>query len=95
MDINNIPEAFTLPLRLSLISCLVDGKKTFNEIKDVTKASDGNISVQLSRLQKWGYVESQKIKTGKRRETVYSVTQFGLNKLEDYVSLLESIIAHN
>ncbi|MDW7649762.1 MAG: transcriptional regulator [Bacillota bacterium] len=92
MEPNNIPEAFTLPLRLSLISCLVDGEKTFNEIKDITKATDGNISVQLSKLQKWGYVESKKGVIDRKKQTVYMITQFGLNKLEEYVVLLESIV---
>jgi DNA-binding PadR family transcriptional regulator len=95
MKIDNIPEAFTLPLRLAIISYLVGGEKTFNEIKGITKATDGNISVQLSKLQKLGYVESQKRKTGKRKETVYSITQFGLNKLEEYVVLLENIVGRN
>jgi predicted transcriptional regulator len=92
MEINNIPEAFTLPLRLSIISYLVNGEKTFNEIKSMTKASDGNISVQLSKLQKWGYVESEKKAIEKRSQTVYSLTQVGLDQLEEYVSLLEKIV---
>ncbi|WP_040378891.1 transcriptional regulator [Dethiobacter alkaliphilus] len=88
----NIPEAFTLPLRLSLISCLVNREKTFTEIKNITKATDGNISVQLSKLQKWGYVESRKRLIDGKKQTVYSITQFGLSKLEEYVALLESIV---
>ncbi|WP_218076152.1 transcriptional regulator [Desulfuribacillus stibiiarsenatis] len=92
MEINNIPEAFTLPLRLSLISCLVRGQKTFNEIKLITKATDGNISVQLSKLQKWGYVESEKKIIDKKMQTVYSLTSFGRDELEEYVVLLETII---
>ena len=92
MEINNIPEALTLPLRLSIISYLVDGQKTFNQIKSMTEASDGNISVQLSKLQKWGYVESEKRAVEKRFQTVYSLTQFGLKQLEEYVLLLEKIV---
>jgi DNA-binding PadR family transcriptional regulator len=92
MDLNNIPEAFTLPLRLSLVSCLVEGDKTFNEIKNLTKGSDGNISVQLTKLQNWGYVTSYKLIKIRRTETVYKITPFGLNKLEEYVELLERII---
>lgn len=95
MEITNIPEAFTLPLRLSIISCLVNGEKTFNEIKSITEASDGNISVQLSKLQKWGYLESEKRIMKKRSQTVYSITQFGLNKLEEYVALLEGIVRNS
>jgi DNA-binding PadR family transcriptional regulator len=92
MEINNIPEALTLPLRLSLISCLVDGQKTFTEMKNITKGSDGNISVQLSKLQKWGFIESEKCKLNNYSQTIYTITEFGLNNLEDYIALLEDII---
>ena len=57
MQISNIPEAFSLSIRLKLISCLLNGEKTFKELKQITKATDGNISVQLSKLEEWGYIE--------------------------------------
>lgn len=92
MELNNIPEALTLPLRLCLISCLVEGEKTFKEIKSITKASDGNISVQLTKLEAWGYLKSEKRMTKTKSQTFYSITDFGLNKLEEYVVLLEKIV---
>lgn len=92
MNVNNISEAFTLPLRLALISCLVDGEKTFNEIKNITKASDGNISVQLSKLENLEFISSNKKLTNKKLFTVYQITELGLISLQDYVSLLESIL---
>ena len=95
MEINDIPEAFTLPLRLSIISCLVNGKKTFTEIKNITKASDGNISVQLSKLKKWGFIESEKCKINNYSQTIYTITELGLKNLEDYVELLEKIIQNS
>ncbi len=95
MELNNIPEALTLPLRLSLISCLVDGEKTFKEIQSITKSSDGNIYVQLSKLEKWGYIKSEKKMINKKIQTLYTITEFGLNKLEEYVVLLEEIVRKN
>lgn len=92
MDINNISEAFTLPLRLSLISCLVNGEKTFNELKSITEASDGNISVQLSKLEKLKFITSNKTFINTRYITVYEITELGLNSLQEYVSLLEGIL---
>lgn len=92
MKLTNIPEAFTLPLRISIISCLIGGQKTFNEIKEITKATDGNISVQLSKLYKWGYIESKKSRGKKYSQTIYTITRFGIKSLEDYVALLEEII---
>lgn len=92
MDINNISEAFTLPLRLSLISCLVNGEKTFNELKNITKASDGNISVQLSKLEKMEFITPTKTFVNTRYITVYEITEIGLSSLQEYVSLLEEIL---
>lgn len=92
MQINNIPEALTLPLRLALISSLINGEKSFNDIKEITSASDGNISVQLTKLENWGYIKSEKRLDRTKNKTFYIITQFGANQLEEYVSLLERII---
>lgn len=66
MEISNIPEAFSLSIRLKLISSLLNGEKTFTDLKKITKATDGNISVQLTKLEEWGYIESTKAICGKR-----------------------------
>lgn len=92
MDINNIPEALSLPLRLKLISCLVSGKKTFNELKTLVESTDGNISVQLSKLEKWGFVISTKKIEGKKTKTTYEITDYGICTLKEYVELLKGII---
>lgn len=92
MDINNIPEALSLPLRLKLISCLVNGRKTFKELKELVEASDGNMSVQLSKLENWGIIISKKIIKGKKPQTTYEITEYGIDVLKEYVKLLESII---
>lgn len=92
MDINNIPEALSLPLRLKLISCLVNGKKTFNELKSLVEATDGNISVQLSKLEKWGFVISTKKIEEKKTKTTYEITDYGISTLKEYVELLKKII---
>ncbi len=95
MEISNIPEAFTLSIRLKLISCLLSGEKTFTDIKQITKATDGNISVQLSKLEEWGYIVSDKSICGKRPKTSYRITEFGIQQFEEYVSLLEQILKGN
>lgn len=91
MDINNIPEALTLPLRLKLISCLVESQKTFNELKGLVQATDGNLSVQLSKLEKWGFISSKKKIEAKKTKTTYELTDYGIHMLKEYVELLKSI----
>lgn len=95
MELSNIPEALALPLRLSLLSFLVNGEKTFSEMKSLTGASDGNISVQLKKLESWGYLIHEKRFTLTKTITYYAITDFGLNSLEEYVSLLEKILKHS
>lgn len=52
MQISNIPEAFSLSIRLKLISCLLNGEKTFKELKQITKATDGNI-ISVCNYPNW------------------------------------------
>ncbi len=92
MEIANIPEAFSLSIRLKLISCLLSGEKSFSDLKKITKATDGNISVQLSKLEEWGYIKSTKLICGKRSKTSYRITDFGIRQFDAYVNLLETIL---
>nr|WP_288755530.1 transcriptional regulator [uncultured Anaerostipes sp.] len=53
-------EAFCSKLRLQIISNLVSKKLLFTELKKLTNASDGNLSVQLKKLEGWEYIKSEK-----------------------------------
>ena len=46
-----IQEAFCSKLRLQIISNLISKKLFFTELKNLTNASDGNLSVQLKKLE--------------------------------------------
>lgn len=92
MDINNIPKAFGSPLRLSLVTGLVSGERNFKELKMITRASDGNISVQLTKLEKWGYITSKKEIVNRKMRTTYKISEIGFKQLEEYVELLDSIL---
>ena len=59
-----IQEAFCSKLRLQIISNLISKKLFFTELKNLTNASDGNLSVQLKKLEGWEYIKSEK-KTNK------------------------------
>lgn len=93
MNLNNIPDAFAVTLRIKLLSCLVSSSLSFNEIKAITQATNGNISVQLSKLEEWGYLSSHKTIANKKTLTLYTLTSFGLAQFEEYVLLLQTILA--
>ena len=92
VDIHSIPEAFQSKIRLAIIASLVSGEKTFTEIKAVTKATDGNISVHLSKLEEIEYISVKKEFVGKKPCTTYSLTDIGFKEFQAYVKLLEQIL---
>jgi DNA-binding HxlR family transcriptional regulator len=92
MELNNIPEAFQTKLRIAILSSLISGKKTFKEIKKLTGATDGNISIQVSKLEEYGYLVSVKEFQNRKPCTTYELTEMGRNGFIEYVDMLERLI---
>ncbi|MDD7795506.1 winged helix-turn-helix domain-containing protein [Clostridium sp. 'White wine YQ'] len=92
MDINSIPDIFQSKLRISIIACLMTGEKTFKEVKEITKATDGNLSVQMSKMEDGGYIEVYKDFHDNKPRTRYNLTEEGRSEFIDYVNTLESVI---
>ncbi len=93
MEIHQIPEAFQSRLRLMIISALTVGRKSFAELKSITHATDGNLSVQISKLESWGYLVVEKAFVNKKPVTTCILSEEGLSAFRDYVNLLNSIIS--
>lgn len=88
-----MPEVFQNKLRLMIVSSLFSGKKSFNELKALTGATDGNLSVQISKLEQNGYLSIEKEIIGKRPNTTCEITDVGRNGFRDYVNMLQKIIS--
>lgn len=92
MELCSIPEAFQTKIRIAIIAALMTGKKDFNTLKALTGATDGNLSVQLTKLEEMGYTSSRKGFLGKRTRTVYAITEFGAKQFREYVMMLQRIL---
>ncbi len=80
-------------LRLSIISFLVtNGKSDFNEIKEITKATSGNISVQLKKLEKEKYIRITKGFLNNYQHTSIEITNTGIDAFEEYVKAIKQYI---
>lgn len=80
-------------LRLSIVSILMTvDEANFNFIKDTTKATSGNISIQIKNLQEAGYVKVKKSFKNNYPNTTVSITDKGIKAFEDYVSNLKNYI---
>ena len=80
-------------LRLAIISYLVsNGKSDFNELKDITKATSGNISVQLKKLEKVKYITITKGFLNNYQHTSIEITNTGIDAFEEYVKAIKQYI---
>jgi DNA-binding MarR family transcriptional regulator len=80
-------------LRLAVMSLLL-GLETadFTFIKEKTKSTAGNLSVQLDKLSEAGYIKIEKSFSGKKPLTTCRITKKGINAFEDYVNTLKEYI---
>ncbi|WP_026955836.1 winged helix-turn-helix domain-containing protein [Algoriphagus vanfongensis] len=80
-------------LRLAVMSLLLSVEEAdFTFIKEKTEATAGNLSVQLDKLEKAGYIEIEKSFRGKRPVTTCKITKFGVKAFESYVENLKNYI---
>jgi len=80
-------------LRLAIVSFLVsNGVSDFNEVKKLTNATAGNISVQLKKLEDSGYISITKGFKNNYQHTSIEITTKGIDAFEEYVnSIKESL----
>jgi len=80
-------------LRLGILSALaVQEELSFTELRDLLKATDGNLSVQARRLETAGYVICNKKFEGRRPKSTYRLSQDGRIALERYLEILSTLI---
>ena len=80
-------------LRLAIVSLLMSNDEVdFNQIKETTNATSGNISVQIKKLQKAGYVEVIKSFKNNYQNTSLKITNKGIKAFEAYVESLKQYI---
>ena len=80
-------------LRLSIVSLLVGLEEAeFVYLREKTNTSAGNLSLQLDKLQKAGYVSIKKGFKGKYPVTTCKLTVKGLKAFERYVTTIKQYI---
>ena len=80
-------------LRLGIMSILLSVEEAdFTYLKQVTKATAGNLSVQIDKLSKAKYIEVIKTFKGKMPCTLCRITPKGVEAFEEYVEALKTYI---
>lgn len=80
-------------LRLGIMSILLSVEEAdFSYLKQETKATAGNLSVQIDKLSKAEYIEVIKTYKGKMPCTLCRITPKGVEAFEEYVEALKTYI---
>jgi DNA-binding MarR family transcriptional regulator len=79
--------------RLGILSALaVNRSLSFSELKQLLRATDGNLSVHARKLEDVGYIACTKSFAGRLPKTEYRLTAAGRRALERYLEHMEALI---
>jgi len=80
-------------LRLAVMSILIGVESAdFVFLREQTGATAGNLSVQIDKLQKAGYIEVEKTFKGRMPRTICRITQHGITAFGDYVAAIREYL---
>ena len=79
--------------RLGIISALIGGDKLeFTYLRNALKLSDGNLSVQIRKLEEAGYIKVEKIFVERKPKTFCKITSKGQKAVKNLISKLENLV---
>jgi DNA-binding MarR family transcriptional regulator len=74
------------PLRLAIIALLANVESAdFNYIKEITDATNGNISIQIQKLKEANYIRVSKTFKNNYSNTTCSITEEGKQAFNEYI----------
>ena len=80
-------------LRLAIMSHLIrNSESEFLEIKELTQAASGNISIQLKKLLEAGYIQIEKGYKNNYPHTQVRITSLGIEEFEKYIDALSQYL---
>jgi DNA-binding transcriptional ArsR family regulator len=80
-------------VRLGIMSALATSDQlTFNELKALFNASDGNLGAHARKLEEAGYVACTKSFEARRPKSIYRITALGRKALLRYLEHIEAVI---
>ncbi len=93
IDVGSFDKLIHEPLRLGIVSAVAANETlTFTELREMTRATDGNLSVHARKLESAGYLACKKTFQGRTPRTEYRLTAKGRRALARYLDHMEALI---
>ena len=92
-DLGKIDDLIHSRLRLGIMAYLADAEVAdFTELKAVLEATQGNLSIQLRKLEDAGYVSIEKTHIARKSRSRVRLTEAGRGAFADYLKALENLV---
>ncbi|MBI3577783.1 MAG: transcriptional regulator [Ignavibacteriales bacterium] len=92
-DYQQLDEIIHSRIRLAIMAMLVSvDEAEFTFLRDNVKATDGNISVHLKKLEEAGYISVTKSFVDRKPVSSYKLSAKGRRAFELYIERLEKLI---
>jgi DNA-binding MarR family transcriptional regulator len=92
-DKSEFDELILSKTRLGIISALTGGDKLeFIYLRNVLGLSDGNLSVQIRKLEEAGYVKVEKVFVDRKPKTFCEITGKGQKAIKDLIEKLYNMV---
>lgn len=79
--------------RLGIMSALIAGDKLdFTYLRNALNLSDGNLSIQIRKLEDAGYIKVEKKFVGRKPKTFCKITRKGQKAIKNLIGQLEALI---
>jgi DNA-binding MarR family transcriptional regulator len=93
LDIAKLDDVIHGRLRLGVMAYLAGAEVAdFNELKAALEATQGNLSIQLRKLEEAGYVAIEKGFMGRRPRTQVRMTEAGRRAFAAYLEALKGLL---
>ena len=93
MEFKDLDPLLHNQLRLSIISLLISVESAeFNFLLEKTKATRGNLSVQINKLKESGYIEVKKSFRNNYPLTTCKISGAGIEAFEKYVEAISGYL---
>ena len=92
-DPSGLDRVIHSPVRLAAVAALHSGgEATFTDLKKLTGATDGNLTVHMQVLEGGGVVKVRKRFIGRKPQTSYQLTARGRTIFQSYVAQMALMV---
>lgn len=92
-DISKLDDVIHSRLRLGVMTYLADAEVAdFTELKDALEVTQGNLSIQIRKLEDAGYVKIEKGFVGRKPRTRLRITPAGRKAFAAYLNALSGLV---